>query len=283
MRSIESEGESIDQAIDRALQALQVERDRVEVEILADATKGLFGFGGKKARVRATVRAPLARLELGGDHSSRANVSRESLPADATPRTVETSRPPRPQREVASDARPTDGSAPPIEARARDVLTEILTHLGVSCTVQRVPGDDPEVVALHVDGDSSGLLIGRRGQMLDALEYIVNRIVAKGEDSGGTRVTIDVERYRERRREYLENLAQRLADKAKQTGRPVTLNPMSPRDRRTVHLALQKDGGISTRSQGQGYYRKLLILPADRGRGHHARTDRRTDDDRRSP
>jgi spoIIIJ-associated protein len=282
MRSIESEGESIDQAIDRALQALQVERDRVEVEILADATKGLFGFGGKKARVRATVRAPLARLELGGDHGSRANVSRESPPADPAPRAVETW-PPRPQREVASDARPTDGPVPPIEARARDVLTEILTHLGVSCTVQRVPGDDPEVVVLHVDGDSSGLLIGRRGQMLDALEYIVNRIVAKGEDSGGTRVTIDVERYRERRREYLESLAQRLADKAKQTGRPVTLNPMSPRDRRTVHLALQKDGGITTRSQGQGYYRKLLILPADRGRGNHARTDRRADDDRHSP
>jgi spoIIIJ-associated protein len=283
MRSIESEGESIDQAIERALQALQVERDRVEIEILADATKGLFGFGGKKARVRATVRAPLARLELSGDHRSRANVSRESSPADAASRRVETSRPPRPQREVASDARPIGESAAPIEARARDVLTEVLTHLGVSCTVQRVPGDDPEVVALHVDGDSSGLLIGRRGQMLDALEYIVNRIVAKGEDSGGTRVTIDVERYRERRREYLESLAQRLADKAKQTGRPVTLNPMSPRDRRTVHLALQKDGGITTRSQGQGYYRKLLILPTDRGRGHHARTDRRADDDRRSP
>jgi spoIIIJ-associated protein len=107
-------------------------------------------------------------------------------------------------------------------------------------------------------------VIGRRGQTLDALEYLVNRIVSRAEEANG-RVMIDVERYRERRREYLEQLAHRLAAKAKQTGRPVTLNPMSPRDRRIVHLTLQDDAQVSTRSFGEGLYRKMTIHPAGRG------------------
>jgi spoIIIJ-associated protein len=94
---------------------------------------------------------------------------------------------------------------------------------------------------------------------------MLNRIVGRDGDVPG-RVTIDVERYRERRRQYLETLARRLADKAKQTRRPVTLNPMSPRDRRIVHLALQDDTSIVTRSQGDGHFRRLLILPAERAR-----------------
>ena len=77
-------------------------------------------------------------------------------------------------------------------------------------------------------------------------------------------VLVVLPRYRERRREYLNELARRLAEKAKQTGRSVTLNPMSPRDRRVVHLALQNDTSVETRSQGQGYYRKMLILPGAR-------------------
>ena len=107
-------------------------------------------------------------------------------------------------------------------------------------------------------------MIGRRGQTLDALEYLVNRIVARSEDAPASRIMVDVEGYRERRREYLNELARRLAEKAKQTGRSVTLNPMSPRDRRVVHLALQNDTSVETRSQGQGYYRKMLILPGAR-------------------
>src|SRR5262249_6490150 len=187
MRSIESEGDSIDQAIDRALKALRVERDRVEIEILTDATKGLFGFGGKKARVRATVRAPLGRIGLEGDGRPDGEVSRES---DSV-RPVEAPGTTRAPRERAAGSRP-DAPSVPVESKARDVLSEILARLGVSCTVERVPGEDPELVNFQVVGDSSGLLIGRRGQMLDALEYIVNRIVAKEEDSGGARVTVDV-------------------------------------------------------------------------------------------
>ena len=233
MRSVESDGDSIDQAIDQALRTLGVERDQVDVEILADVQRGLFGFGGKKARVRATVRAPLV-ARLSDVSSTDENASRETSPvADAE-----------------------------IATRATKILEALLTHLGVPCSVATRRSEDPGVaVILDVTGDSSGLLIGRRGQTLDALDYMINRIV--GRDGGGAagRVSVDIERYRERRREYLVGLAQRLADKVRKSGRVVTLNPMSPRDRRIVHLALHDDPTVVTRSHGEGHFRKMVIAP----------------------
>jgi spoIIIJ-associated protein len=253
MRSIEIEGDTIDEAIANALAALRVERDRVEVEILGSATKGLFGFGSRRARIRATVRESLAatlRKEMAQDVSRGTS---DSAPAEAS----EVAAPSPPQANVEAIARPVE--------RAREVLEGILAHLGASCRIEARDGADSQVVIFGVSGAGSGLVIGRRGQTLDAIEYLLNRITARAEDEGLRRIVLDVEGYRERREESLEQLARRLARKVTQTGRVVTLNPMSPRDRRIVHLALQDSPGVVTRSQGVGYYRKVLILPEDRG------------------
>jgi spoIIIJ-associated protein len=261
MRSIECEGDSIDQAIENALRALELERERVQIEILADATRGLFGLGGKKARVRATVRASLA--------SSLAEETLEAVRRSVPRETSE--RPSQVAKDVREDTPETARSVSAVvvpdglQERSRAILSELLALVGVTASVKASPGPDPGTILLEVSGDSSGLLIGRRGQTLEALEYMLNRIVGRDGDVAA-RVTIDVERYRERRREYLETLAHRLADKARQTRRPVTLNPMSPRDRRIVHLALQGNASVVTRSQGEGHFRKLLILPAERVR-----------------
>jgi spoIIIJ-associated protein len=270
MRSIETDGDSIDLAIEKALQTLQIGRDQVEVEILADATKGLFGFGGKKARVRATVRPPLtARLqstEVGAaSNDSRATTApRTSSPGtDSQGTRAATSPPTRTGRDADAVAAATASDA--FVGRCRAVLEELINHLGISCSVTARPGEDGSVL-LDVSGDAQGLLIGRRGQTLDAIEYIVNRIAARDDEPAAGRIVIDVERYRERRRDHLTTLAERLAGKVRQTGRPVTLNPMSPRDRRIVHLALQEDASVATRSQGEGHFRKILIVPADRSR-----------------
>jgi spoIIIJ-associated protein len=263
MQSIESEGDTIDHAIDKALQTLGVGRDRVEIEILRDATRGLFGFGGKPARVRAIVRAPLSAPLI--DESPSA-VSREtSRDARTAPIRISTERPahqPRRPPEVAAAGTPPQA----VIEKSRQALQELLVHLGVTCEVE-ARSDDPEQVTLAVTGDSSGLLIGRRGQTLDAIEHVINRIAGRGDDGTPSRIVVDVERYRERRQEYLDALARRLADKAKHSRRVITLNPMSPRDRRIVHLALQSDPAIETRSQGEGQFRKILILPVDRARG----------------
>src|SRR3989442_5621582 len=183
MRSIESEGDTIDQAIENALRALNVTRDQVEIEILTGATRGLLGFGGKKARVRATVRAPLLSRLHGLENEAADMDSRETLPpvehdepAHRQVRDTSTQPPP----EAASHAAAPSAA---FQLKCKDTLEAILSRLGVSCAVQVGPGADPGSVLLAVSADSGGLLIGRRGPTLDALEYILNWVVGP-EDAG---------------------------------------------------------------------------------------------------
>ncbi len=263
MRSIESEGETIDLAIEQALRALEVGRDQVQIDILTDASRGVLGFGGRKARVRATVRPPLAS-GFPGPVDAFTFDSRETSPARRTVMTESSS-----LAEVA-------GSSQAFQTRCRGILDGILSRLGVPYAIAARPGPDTGSVLLEVSGESSGLLIGRRGQTLDALEYIVNRIVGRDDGSTG-RVMIDVEHYRERRNDHLIALARRLGEKARQTGRPARLNPMSARDRRMVHLALQDDPAVTTRSEGDGSLRMVVILPTERARGPSTRSRRPTE------
>ncbi len=237
MDSVEAEGSSIDDAIDGALKLLGVTRDRVEIEILHNAVRGLFGIGSRKARVRATLRAPI-------DAERATAVVAE--PHRGAPESA-------PRREVATE----DHHG--IE-RARQVLEAILRHLEVQAQVNVQHVDDE--VLFNLTGDSSGVLIGRRGQMLDALEYLLNRVAARDE-GGSARIVVDSENYRARRREALEELARRMGDQAKKKRKAITLNPMSPRDRRIVHLILQEDSSLVTKSSGKGYFRKLIIIPAE--------------------
>ncbi len=292
MDSIEADGSTIDDAIARALARLGVSRDRVEIEIIANATRGLFGFGGKRARVRATLRRPVTLdvgLEMGPEV---ARVDSQTAPAATAsepprhqtapaapsgrtpPRRPERARHtapvgaprserPRPAREP---VRPTERPAPrpprletPPEAaaieRGRTVLTEIVRLTGVEATVE-VATD-----GLRIIGDADGLLIGRRGQTLDALEYFVNRAIGH-DDGSAVHLGVDANDYRDRRRQTLEALARRMAERARTRGRPVSLEPMSPRDRRIVHLVLEDDTALTTHSAGSGFYRRLIIAPA---------------------
>jgi len=233
MRSVETEGASIDEAIGRALELLHIERDKVEIEILENSARGLLGFGGRKARIRATVRNPLspAAVEL----PDRVSQGTDAAPEAASPDSMDA-----------------------IEA-ARRTLAEILRQLGVESDIDAERIDDGSW-CFRIPGSGAGIVIGRHGQTLDAIEYLLNRISSHGSPSL-SRITVDVEGYRERRQESVEQTARRAADKARQTGRPVTLAPMSPRDRRTVHVVLSDERGVTTRSQGEGSFRRVMIVP----------------------
>jgi spoIIIJ-associated protein len=244
MRSVETEGGTIDDAIARALELLHIERDRVDVEILENSTRGVLGFGGKPARIRATVRNPLASASTPGAGSA-ASVSQETPAAEpvdpaAVAKSVET---------------------------ARRALEVVLRELGVAAPAAALPGEDGSW-RFTIEGDGAGIVIGRHGQTLDAIEYLVGRI-ASHEAGNPVRIALDVEGYRERRQESLEQTARRAADKARGTGRPVALSPMSPRDRRIVHVALSEERGVTTRSQGEGGFRRVVIVP-DRPSGRPA-------------
>jgi spoIIIJ-associated protein len=146
---------------------------------------------------------------------------------------------------------------------ARQALQKIVDLMSVEAQVAAQLEEDH--VLLELSGDASGVLIGRKGQMLDALEYVVSRIVGRDE-AARVHVVVDSQSYRTRRMEALEDLARRMGTEAKRKRGPVTLNAMSPRDRRIVHMILQRDTSLLTRSSGKGYYRKLVITPAEGGR-----------------
>lgn len=149
---------------------------------------------------------------------------------------------------------------------AIDTVNKTLTAVGVNVVSTLRSAHDPEVGGPIIDlnGEDSGLLIGRRGQTLQALQYLVNLIVRKelGED---VRVALDVEGYRQRREASLRDMAAKVASQVVQTGRSITLEPMSAADRRIIHVSLADDPGVSTESAGFGDDRKVTIMPSQQG------------------
>jgi spoIIIJ-associated protein len=144
-------------------------------------------------------------------------------------------------------------------AVAKETLEKILTLIpmeGTKVSVTQIDG----TIALNIKGDESGLLIGRKGKTLDALQYIVNRITNKALEKR-VQVVVDSENYRQRRQDFLIQMALKLGDKAKQTGKPMVTNLLNPHDRRIVHLALRQEEKLDTKSRGEGELKKVLIIP----------------------
>ena len=141
---------------------------------------------------------------------------------------------------------------------AQEALENILAFIPVKTTVEADQIDDK--ITLNIEGDRSGLLIGRKGRTLDALQYIVNKIVNKALGKK-IYIVVDSENYRKRRKESLTQLAINMGDKAKRISKPVTTNLMNPHDRRIVHLALKEDEKLDTKSRGEGLLKKVVIIP----------------------
>ncbi len=142
---------------------------------------------------------------------------------------------------------------------AKDALENILTLIPMEGTTVSAAQNDG-TIALNIEGDTSGLLIGRKGRTLDALQFIVNKIVNKALEKR-TQVVVDSENYRQRRRESLIQMALRMGEKAKNIGKPVVTNLLNPHDRRIVHMALRDDESLDTKSRGEGILKKILIIP----------------------
>ena len=145
-----------------------------------------------------------------------------------------------------------------LREKAADVLRDILDRMGVEAEVSAF--DDGERIILDAHGAESGLVIGKKGSTLDALQYVINRIVSK-KPHDGPGIVVDAEGYRGRREDSLADLATRLAEKAMKTGRPVPVEPMNPHDRRIIHVTLKEHTGVTTESEGEGMFRRVVIYP----------------------
>ncbi|MCG8552511.1 MAG: Jag N-terminal domain-containing protein [Desulfobacterales bacterium] len=172
------------------------------------------------------------------------------------------------------DARPAPRSERPVkEEPAPEPVSQASIDLGVE-TVQKMADlitEEAHVEAitqenrltLQINGGNTGILIGRKGQTLDAMQFLTDKIINRQSESR-VRVKVDIEGYMETRKANLKHLALKMAEKAKKTGRPATINQMSAQDRRIVHLALKEDAQVRTQSMGDGYYRRLVIFPKKR-------------------
>ena len=249
-RSVVASGKTVDDAIANGLGMLGVRRDQVDVEILSEGSRGVLGFGAENARVELQVKPP----------------RKPTPPKPAAEPPVEKAQDPTPAAEPA-EAQVAEVSEESPEALGQQYLIEILDRMGISATVEAnlVPeladeGEEPPVV-LNITGDDLGILIGRRGETLRALQYLI-RLMVSHQTKHWTNLVIDVEKYRVRRRQTLESLAQRVAEKVAREGRAQALEPMPAYERRLVHIALRKNPDVTTRSVGEGERRKVTIIPA---------------------
>jgi spoIIIJ-associated protein len=245
MNFLEFEGKDPEDAINQAATYFNVPQEELEIEIVSLGSSGLFGLlGGKKARIRAAVKS------TGGEVLTAkifAEISEEFEEETETETETET------ELELDIELAP----------QAEEILTQLLQKMGETCTIQG--SQEAGQVNLAIEGEDAGLLIGKQGQTLEALQYLVTKILAK-QTKKKPRVIIDIESYRERHKQSLIELALKHGAKAKRIGKPVTLNPMNSHDRRIVHLALQQDKEIKTKSRGEGLYKKIIIYPVKKKR-----------------
>lgn len=242
METHEIEGKTIDEAIEKACRDFGVSRDKLNIEILLEGSSGFLGLGSKKAKIKAGLLSIDATL---------------GMPVSPQPKTEE--------KEPAVELTPAQFDRPPatddagVGERAKGVLEGILAHMGIAAPVS--VEETAESILLNIKGDGGGLLIGRRGQNLDAIQYIVNK-AANRSINGRRMIIIDTEAYRKRREESLVSLAEKLGEKVKKTKRAVTVSHMNAHDRRIIHMALQNDASLTTKSRGEGEYRKIVIIPS---------------------
>ena len=147
-----------------------------------------------------------------------------------------------------------------VEAVTKKFLADVFAAMGISVEITVKYEEEPKSLDVDLNGDEMGVLIGKRGQTLDSLQYLISLVVNKG-TTEYIRVKVDTENYRQRRKETLENLAKNISYKVKRTRRPVSLEPMNPYERRIIHSALQNDKYVTTHSEGEEPFRRVVVTP----------------------
>ena len=269
---------TVDEAVAQGLAQLGLSLDDVEVEILDRGGRGLFGLlGHRDARVRLVIKAP-------PDESTPASSPTPTpTPAAETPAPPsEDAAPPAPKKRSRKSGhrrprkrqqqRPEAASHPSTDEGdqalkiARETVAELLEKMGITADVQAHYGEPDRgrrpPIMVDVHGDDLSILIGRRAERLNALQFITRLIVGKELGRTAT-IIIDVENYRQRREQQLQRMARRLADQAARTGRRVAMEPMPANERRIVHIALRDDPRVTTESVGREPRRKVMIIPVE--------------------
>ncbi len=243
----EFSGKDIDVAIKNACSKLDLSIDDLKYDVISEGTSGIFGIVGRKdARIKVDLpvdnRDSSAAIQAEGVKS----IVDEAFGKETRIKSYET--------ETLEIVDVTEESIN-LGTEALQKMADLITD---DASISHKTKDDR--LTLSIEGGNAGILIGRKGQTLDAMQFLTDKIINRKSDAR-VRVRVDIEGYMETRKANLKHLAYKMADKAKKTGRPATINQMSAQDRRIVHMALKDDNKVRTQSMGDGYYRRLVIFP----------------------
>ncbi len=281
MDYIEKWGVSIDEAVDLALKELKLTRDEVEVTVLEEPSRGFFGIGSKLAKVSVKPKAadkeekvekieekkpakpgPIGKEEVLPDElvTEEDRKGRKSPERKGRERDRDRKRKPKKEKRetvnIALDGMDKESMTIVEEHEALTFLKEITEKMGLSLDFVCRTGEN--MVYIEMSGDDSRTVIGKRGQTLDAVQYLTSLVVNK-ENKDYIKVVVDAENYRAKRQRTLEQLADRLASKVVKNGKHVKLEPMNPYERKVIHATLQSHPKVVTRSEGEEPYRRVII------------------------
>ena len=278
MNEITVSAKTLDDAITEASIQLGVASDHMEYDVIEKGSSGFLGFGIKQAVIKARIKPepkpvveepvkvetkeakPYPKKEFKehkkDNHKEFKKDNKKEVKVEAKAEAKKEEVKPQPKKEEIKVAVATEETCKICE----NFLKEVLKAMGLGEVELITKIDEDGALSIEMKGDNMGILIGKRGQTLDSLQYLTNRVANKSQE-GYVRVKLDTEDYRRRRKQTLESLAKNIAYKVKRTRKPVSLEPMNPYERRIIHSALQSDDRVSTHSEGEEPYRRVVITP----------------------
>lgn len=249
MEYITVSAKTLDDAITEALVQLGVTSDQLDYEVIEKGSAGFLGIGMKQAVIKARKKQEEPVVEVKKEIKEETKKERkEEIKVK--------------KEEVVTEHHLKETKLSTVEQTTIDAcekfLQDVLKAMDMKDVKIHSEVDEEGALGIDMEGSNMGILIGKRGQTLDSLQYLTNRVANKMQD-GYVRVKLDTEDYRRRRKQTLENLAKNIASKVKRTRRPVSLEPMNPYERRIIHSALQGDPAIATHSEGEEPYRRVVV------------------------
>lgn len=249
-------GTDVETAVNLALAELKLTIDEVDVTVLEEPSRGFFGIGSKLALVRVEKKKPVEKVK---EVTEKVKVKPEPVKAQKKEKAERPEKKPETKKNAVPAAvviKETADMSSVEDHAALVFLKEVTEQMGLDIDISAKANDDN--VFVNIQGKDSGTIIGKRGQTLDAIQYLTSLVVNKNQENY-IRVVVDAENYRSKREKTLEKLANRLADKVVKTKRSVRLEPMNPYERKVIHATLQNNPRVTTRSEGQDPYRRVII------------------------
>ncbi len=258
----EFSAKNVDDAITEACETLMVTSDRLDYEVVSSGSTGILGIGSKPAIIKARIKEEIKEEVKQPEVKKTEPVKQESVKPEVKNEKKAEKKPEVKAETKAVESEPKKAKsvvdAAEVEKKANDFLNDVFGAMKMEVNINTKFNEKENILDVDLSGDEMGVLIGKRGQTLDSLQYLISLVVNRDADDY-IHVKVDTENYRERRKATLENLAKNISFKVRKTRQSVALEPMNPYERRIIHSALQNDRYVTTHSEGDEPFRRVVV------------------------